>query len=86
MQVERFVRTSGVFILMLGLLSLAGGCGIGSRNPAEQAAADEATKKVRGALHKQLKADAKKIQKAQAEVQKVQAAGRKGAHRGPGGP
>jgi uncharacterized membrane protein len=85
MQVERFVRTLALF-LVLGLAGYSGGCGSGSRSAADLTAAGEAIKKDRGALHKQLKADAKKIQKIQAEGQKVQAAARKGGHRGQGGP
>ncbi|HKI18745.1 MAG TPA: hypothetical protein VKA15_12740 [Isosphaeraceae bacterium] len=74
MQLERFVRTSGL-LLVLGLAGLAGGCGPGTQQgPTNQEEANEIIRKEHKESH-QLKADAKKIQ----------GASRKGEHRGQGG-
>jgi hypothetical protein len=74
-----YARTSALG-LVLGLAGLAGGCGHGTGRPAENAKSNEAIRKGHADRHKQLKADIKKVQ---ADAQKVQGAGRKGAHRGP---
>jgi hypothetical protein len=66
--------------LVLGLAGLAGGCGQGTERPAENAESNEAIRKDHAGRHKQLKADLKNVQ---ADTQKAQGAGRKGAHRGP---
>ena len=82
MQLERFVRTLGLF-LAVGLVGLAGGCGPGPQSPADQKVADEIIRKEHAGHHQQLKADVKKIQ---ADAKKIEGASKKGGHRGQTGP
>jgi len=73
MQLARFVRTSGL-LLMLGLAGFVGGCGSGSLPPAEQQKANEVGRESRKKAHQELST----------EIQKRQEIPRRGGRRGPG--
>jgi hypothetical protein len=80
MRVIRFVRTSGL-LLVLGLAGSGGGCGVGTEVAVDQDRENQIRESKKTA-HRQVAEDAKH---AQNESKKQQGASRKAAHRGPAG-
>ena len=80
MQLARMVSTS-VFVLVLGLAGLAGGCGSGSQSPqsTNTPAEDDRTREDKKQAHQKIKENFKKIE----DGANKRSATRKGPHRGP---
>jgi hypothetical protein len=85
MENARFIRTSGLF-LVLGFTWFLGGCGPTALSPTDQEKVDATIKNQHAGRHKELNEDLKITKQAQGNVQKKRAGARGGANRGQGGP
>ena len=83
MENKRFIATFG-FSLALSLTWLTAGCGPTALSTTERAKVDEVIKKERVGRHKELNVEMKTAKPQKGETQRKQAAGRRGAHQGPG--